>query len=146
VLLCASATIAPQPQPHITHMIIHAVLYSPTHPPTARGVPFFERSFTNFESRDEIPQSGARQLAHILKEGKFIVQLGATSELELSLPCEDLPKHIGTDTEDNMTLEMIGILPEIDERLVSILEEDGWNHLNSPLFFELFGIAPVQVH
>ena len=127
-------------------MIIHAVLYSPTHPPISGGKPFFERSITNFESRDHIPQTGARQLAHILKDRKYIVQLGANSELTLLLPCEEVAKHLGRDDADNMTLEMIGILPQIDENLVSILEEDGWNHLNSPLFFELFGIAPVQVH
>lgn len=126
-------------------MIIRAVLYSPLRPASSGGVPFFERSFTNFESTDEIEQTGARQLAHILKDGKYVVPLGANSQLELTLPCDDLQKHLGS-VDENMTLEMSGVLPEVTDELVSILHEDGWKILNASQFFDLHQVIPAHVH
>ncbi len=125
-------------------MTINALLYSSLHPLSTGGAALFRRSFTDFVSKDEIPQTGARQLAHILKqEGKFVVQIGAESTLDLTLPCDDLLKHLGTDIDENMTLDMVGTLEIVDQRIVSILEEDGWISLNPQLLFDLYGIEPA---
>jgi hypothetical protein len=128
-------------------MIVNARLFCSNVLQFDKETPFFERSIDRFVPTDQEQPTGEQQFIRILDQKCLIVPLGNDSIITLVLPCGDLRKHLTSNEDGQMVLDMEGVLPStIDERTVSTLEEDGWLPLNAPRFFELFGIPSVAVH
>lgn len=129
-------------------MIVKAQLYSPNHLAVNGGIPFFERMISRFEPLDKRQKSGERRLIQILRDKKLVVPFAAGGSIELTLPCDDLRKHLKANERNQLVLDMEGTISEVTPRVVANLAEDGWTPINTPRFFELFEFPSLdgEVH